>query len=217
MKKLLLAVFAGILSVPALADVAVENPANTDANKPVLENPQGRPGDFKEARKKHEAQIKATQEKMKKLVEEYTKLKPGKKKEAKKAEIAQVVAEIRDKQIEFKEKHLADFEKRVAQMKAELAQQNTAEAKKEWVDNRTEALIEQKGDMRALFDMPNPMMDKKGLPGKQHQKFGKPGHPGPKHPGVKPGEQFPEKMGKGPKPDFDPQGVPPFPEELPTK
>ena len=221
MKKVLLATIAGALCIPALNAQPADMPPAPPTNAPALENPQqGQPGDFKQAREKHEARLKATQEKMTKLVSEYNKMKAGKKKEAKKAEIAQAVAVIYEEQIKFKEKHLADFEKRLEKMKAELAAQKTAEAKKEWVDNRTAELIEANGDMRVLFDTPlgAPAMGQMNRPGGPGMNPGQKGfhHRGP---GMKPGEGGPGKQGfrhggrkfQGPGPE-GPQGfVPPEP------
>jgi len=178
MKKVLLATLAGALCAPALLAQPADVPAKQD-NPPAVENQQPRqPGDFKQAREKHEARLKATQEKMTQLVAEYNKLKAGKKKEAKKAEIAKAVAVIHEEQIKFKEKNIADFEKRLEKMKEALAAQKTQESQKEWVDQRTAKLIEENGDMRVLFDSP---LGAPGMGGMNH----KPGFGGP---GMKPGK-----------------------------
>lgn len=197
MKKWLLAVVAGGICFPLMAAPATDKPVQKTDNPAVQEQAVAHPGDFHKARKQHEAQLKATQEKMEKLVGEYQKLK-GKKKEAKKAEIAQAVLVIREEQIKFKEKQLADFEKRLENMKEALAAQKAPQAQKDWVDNHTEKLIEANGDMRVLFEKPQGVQVSprpgfhKGKPGmrgpgpKQHEGFGPHGKP------VRPGA--PEQM-----------------------
>ena len=199
MKKVLLIVFAGAVCALAYANEPSQAPApQTEAA--AVQDQQPAPADFKQAREKHEAHLKATQEKMTTLVGEYNKLKAGKKKEAKKAEIAQAVATIHEEQIQFKEKQLAGFEKRLNQMKEELAAQSTSQAKEEWVNQRTEKLIEEKGDMRVLFDKPLGM----GQGAKMHgAKFG-PKHGGPAMKGPK-GPQGPHGFPPGePKPQVVP-------------
>lgn len=113
-----------------------------------------RKDEFKKARKEHKAKMRATEEKAEKLVAEYNKLKPGKKKEAKKAEIAAFVASIREEQLKFKTEQLARFQERLQHMQAGLAREQSPEAKQAWVDRKTEALIAEDGDMDALFGEP---------------------------------------------------------------
>ncbi len=211
MKKLLIAVCAGVLSIPAFADSQKTMPAPGAVPMEQVGVPQhpGLPGDFKQAREKHEAQMKATQDKVNKLIAEYKKLKPGKKKEAKKTEIVEFVSGVRNEQIQFKEKHLAGFEKRLNHMKKELAEQSTPEAKKNWVDQRTERLIAQDGDLKVLFDKPEGAPDMSGPRNGKHGMRG--GHPGMKDgKGPRPGKEgmFP---GKGPQnegPQVPPQEIP---------
>ena len=175
MKKVLLAVVAGAFCVPAFAD-EVQNvvPAPKDG-RPVAQEQMGqRPGEFRQAREKHEAQMKATQEKVNKLVAEYNKLKPGKKKDAKKAEIIAFVTSIRDEQINFQEKQLMGFEKRLNHMRESLAAQKKEEAKKAWIDAHTDKLIAENGNLRVLFDRPEgaPGMGEMKGKGNMRGKFG---------------------------------------------
>jgi len=208
MKKVLLATLAGALCAPALLAQPATEPAKPTSPSAVENQTPRQPGDFKQAREKHEARLKATQDKMTKLVKEYNKLKAGKKKEAKKAEIAKAVAVIHEEQIKFKEKNIADFEKRLEKMKEALAAQKTQEAQQEWVNQRTAKLIEASGDMRVLFDSPLGAPAMGGMhrpgPGMRH------GKQGFRHPGMKPG-----KDGKG-GPQFPPQG-PQGPEGFPPE
>ena len=114
MKKLLLVSLLAALCAPAFAEGTcpcqdgAEN-CRCKAAKEARVKPGPRHGDkearrdeFKKARKEHKAKMRATEEKAEKLVEEYKKLKPGKKKDAKKAEIAAFVASIREEQLKFK-------------------------------------------------------------------------------------------------------------------
>ena len=142
MKKLVMTLLlAGLVSVP----LAAQEP-----------QPQGPKGDghqaFAKAQKEHRAKMKATQEKMEKLVKEYNKLKDGKKKDAKRGEIEKEVATIHEEQLKFKADQLVKFEERLGKMKDDFAQENSADGKKAWVDQRTQALIENEGDLRVLFD-----------------------------------------------------------------
>ncbi len=146
MKKLTLALVAAALAVPALAQT--DNPPLQGQAPAVQAEHQA----FKKAHQEHRAQMKATQEKMTQLVKEYNKLKAGKKKEAKRAELEQEVNAIHEKQLAFKQDQLAQFEERLARMKAELAQENTADAKKAWVTQKTDALVQADGNVRILFE-----------------------------------------------------------------
>jgi len=142
MKKLVMTLLlAGLVSVP----LAAQEP-----------QPQGPKGDghqaFAKAQKEHRAKMKATQEKMEKLVKEYNKLKEGKKKDAKRAEIEKEVADIHEEQLKFKAEQLVKFEERLSNMKENFAQENSTDGKKAWVDQRTQALIENEGDLRVLFE-----------------------------------------------------------------
>lgn len=162
MKKVLLAVLAGAMCLPAFAkDVKCDGDKCPMMRKGRMEMRDGhrkgkdaREESFKKARKEHKAKMKATEDKMEKLVEEYNKMKPGKKKDAKKAEIASLVASIRDEQLKFKEEQLKKFAERLEQMKKGLDEQKTDEAKKAWVDAKTDAVIADDGDLEVLFDKP---------------------------------------------------------------
>lgn len=163
MKKVLLAVLAGALCLPAFA-----KDAKCDGDKcPMMKKPHhemmaghhkkgkdARSDAFKKARKEHKAKMKATEDKMEKLVEEYNKLKPGKKKDAKKAEIAALVGEIRDEQLKFKEEQLKKFGDRLEKMKKGLEDQKSGEAKKAWVEQKTDEVIADDGDLDVLFEKP---------------------------------------------------------------
>lgn len=197
MKKLIFTLAAALLVVPAMAD---EHQA--PQGKPAVMSENGRHEAFQKARNEKMEQLKATQEKVEKLVKEYNKLKAGKKKEAKKAEIAAVVADIRAEQVKFNEKQLAQFEARLNQMRAELAKEQTPEAQQAWVNEKTEAVIANEGNLKILFDRGpkgNPKDGKgpqrmKGKDGKHFQggKDGKDGH----------------FQGRGPRPHGGPQGGP---------
>lgn len=162
MKKMLLAVLAGALCLPAFAkDVKCDGDKCPMMKKGRMEMTDGhrkgkdaRSDAFKKARKEHKAKMKATEDKMEKLVEEYNKMKAGKKKDAKKAEIAALVGEIRDEQLKFKEEQLKKFGDRLEQMKKGLDEQKTAEAKKAWVEQKTDEVIADDGDLDVLFDKP---------------------------------------------------------------
>lgn len=150
MKKLVFAVVAVCVGVPVMAQEA--QPASPKNEKPALEQRGQGPEAFAKARQEQMAKIKATEEKMGKLVEEYNKLKEGKKKDAKRAEIEKEVAAIREEQLKFKQDQLGKFEERLNNMKAEFAKDNTAENKQEWVNKKTEALIQNNGKVNVLFE-----------------------------------------------------------------
>ncbi len=222
MKKFILMFAAVLLVVPSFAQ---------ETTAPV--KPEGRlqlmqEGDrheaFQKARKEQMEKMKATQEKAEKLVKEYNKLKDGKKKDAKKAEITELVASIREDQLKFNEKQLGQFEDRLGDMRKGLAAEKSAEAKKAWVDQKTEQLIAKEGDMKVLFDRVGKgphMYGQKGpgCPGmerkKGHRFFGK----GGKCPCAKEGEKFEEgkdckcgkhggKFHKGPRVGINPPPPP---------
>lgn len=211
MKKLMIAVLFGALCVPAFAegprgcsgDDCPVKPPKAEAvgkhHKKVKKEKDARAEEFKKARKAHKEQMKATEEKMEKLVEEYNKLKAGKKKDAKKAEIAEMVASIRDEQIKFKEEQLAKFQERLEQMKKSLDEEKSDKNKKAWVAEKTDAVIADEGDLDVLFGP----------------------KPGPRH--MAPGPRNAPHMGPGPKEGPRPQGhgpaLPPPPpaEEAPAE
>lgn len=150
MKKIVLAVVAVCAGVPVLAQEA--QPAAPKHEKPALEQRGQGHEAFAKAHQEQMAKIKATEEKMGKLVDEYNKLKEGKKKDAKRAEIEKEVAAIRDEQLKFKQDQLGKFEERLGNMKAEFAKDNTAENKQEWVNKKTDALIQNNGKLNVLFE-----------------------------------------------------------------
>ena len=86
-------------------------------------------------------------------------MKAGKKKDAKKAEIAALVASIRDEQIKFKEEQLKKFAERLEQMKKGLEAQKSDEAKKAWVEQKTDEVIADDGDLDVLFERAEMMGD----------------------------------------------------------
>lgn len=171
MKKVLLAVLAGALCLPAFAKDVKCDGDKCPMKKHRTEMSQHRKGKdarsdaFKKARKEQKAKMKATEDKMEKLVEEYNKMKDGKKKDAKKAEITALVASIHDEQIKFKEEQLQKFNERLDQMKKGLEEQKSDEAKKAWVEEKTAAVIADGGDLDVLFEkpeMPGALRDGKG-------------------------------------------------------
>jgi len=159
MKKVWMLALACALCAPAFAEkMKCDGDKCPMKKRPVMTERQkgkdARADAFKKARKEHKAKMKATEEKMEKLVEEYNKLKPGKKKDAKKAEIAAMVASIRDEQIKFKEEQLGKFNERLEQMKKSLDEQKSEEAKKAWVEKKTDEVIADEGDLDVLFERP---------------------------------------------------------------
>lgn len=164
MKRVLLAVLAGAMCLPAFAkDVKCDGDkcpmkrARMEMTDNHRKGKDARADAFKKARKEHKAKMKATEAKMEKLVEEYNKMKPGKKKDAKKAEIASLVASIRDEQLKFKEEQLKKFAERLEQMKKGLEKQKSGEAKKAWVEQKTDEVIADEGDLDVLFEKPEMM------------------------------------------------------------
>ncbi|MDO5765902.1 MAG: hypothetical protein Q4P84_09410, partial [Elusimicrobiales bacterium] len=83
MKKVLLAVLAGAMCLPAFAkDVKCDGDkcpmkrARMEMTDNHRKGKDARADAFKKARKEHKAKMKATEAKMEKLVEEYNKMKP---------------------------------------------------------------------------------------------------------------------------------------------
>ena len=183
MKKVAIAMLLAALAVPAAAQEVRQPVPGPDV--PSMEQMQKEHDAFKKAREEHRAQMTATQERMEKLVKEYNKLKDGKKKDAKRAEIAQEVSAIHEEQLKFKADQLDKFEARLEKMKAELAEENAADTRDAWVNEKTDALIEANGDLKALFG-PRPGM-RDGRPFARKGKMGKGPH---KHhrPMMRPGE-----------------------------
>lgn len=186
MNKVIITTLAVLISAPVFA--LDQKPQGMPDTPTKVEQGKGHKA-FEKARKEQMAKMKATQEKMEKLVKEYNKLPDGKKKDAKREEIAKEVSAIHEEQLKFRGEQLTKFEGRLADMKENFAKEKSADGKKEWVNKKTDALIENEGDMRALFKPegedsmgPRPMM---GRHGKFH---GKRGH---------------FKGPRGPRPDFD--------------
>lgn len=212
-KGLLFALFAA-LCVPAFAqgprDCKGDDCPQPKARKAAVMQGKHEKGkkdarteEFRKARRAHKAQMRATEEKMEKLVDEYNKLTSDKKKKAKKEEISEMVASIRDEQIKFKEEQLAKFKERLDQMEKNLDEEKSSKAKKAWVEEKTEAVIAEEGDLDVLFGpKPGPRM---GPSAKDGPRMG----PGPKDG---------PRMGPGPK--EGPEGkrdVPPAPPAEPAK
>lgn len=177
--KWMIALLAVVLFVPAFAVEEAAVPAREGGCPFAMQ----KKGEFKKAQKEHRAKMKATQEKMEKLVKEYKKA-SGKKQEAKKAEIVAEVATIREEQLKFKQAQLDKFEKRLQEMKKRAQEEQTAEAQKTWAGKKTDELIGADGNLEVLFDRPahgpfGPKMD-----GKRPHK----GFKGMKKHGPKPGE-----------------------------
>jgi hypothetical protein len=175
MKKLLAVMMMSALCLPVFAkdDCAGDKCPFKDgrAHFAAHHKKDGQESEFKKARREHKAKMEATEEKVEKLVEEYNKLKPGKKKDAKKAEIAAIVAGIRDEQLKFKEQQIVQFQERLESMKKGLEEQKNEEAKQAWVNKKTDAIIADEGDLDVLF---------KGEMGPAPRKDGKFNHDGKK-------------------------------------
>ena len=149
MKKLgMITLLAGVLFGSALAEdkAAMEKP-RMDERPAVVQDR----GEFIKAQKEHRAKMKATEEKMAKLVKDYQQLK-GKKKEAKKAELVAEVAAIREEQLKFKQAQLDRFTRRLAEMEKQVTAEKAD--KEAWVNEKTGKLIEANGDLKVLFERP---------------------------------------------------------------
>lgn len=172
-------------------------------------------------RKEQDKRFKATEEKMAKLVSAYKKA-SGKKQETKKAKIIKEVTAIRDAQLE-RNRHLNKMfaqrlEKEEATLKdsllrAEKMQQHVKQKQAEkqtWAEEKTEKLIEAKGDIKVLFEREHlrgtrNMEDIRHKDGKVHHfkghKHGKKDMRGPKQgKGPRMGEGDPRRVGINPPP-----------------
>ncbi len=203
MKKVMIALLAGVLFVPAFAGDKTDVKQPEKNNSVVAAEAKVKKGDFKKARKEQMEKMKATQEKAEKLVKEYNKAK-GKKKEAKKAEIEAFVKSVRDEQLNFKEDQLVKFSQRLEHMKTALAEEKAHNS--EWVAEKTEAFIAEEGSLKVLFDKPegprpgdNPKPDFK-----QGPKGHRPGH-------------FGGPRGNTPRPPFEGNGPEEMPQPMPAK
>lgn len=194
MKKIALALLVAALAVPAVAHD--QKAPKQGKNTPAVENQQDHKA-FEKAREEHRAKMKATKEKMEKLVKEYNKLSAGKKKDVKRAEIEKEVGAIHEEQLKFKQEQLGKFEERLSRMKAEFDKENAADGRAAWTQQKTDALIKAGGDVRVLFAPGRdggPRMGK-GPHGKAQK--GKPGFMGKGPKGPRP---------QGARPDFDNDG-----------
>ena len=172
MKKWMLFAFLAAVCVPAFAqgprdckgDNCPAKQVKAETLKPAKMKKDARAEEFKKARREHKAKMRATEEKMEKLVEEYNKLKAGKKKDAKKAEIAEMVG--------------------LERMKKDLEEQKSDKSKKEWVEQKTDAVIAEEGDLDVLFEpemgpAPHRMPGPKGAPKAKGPRRGPAPHGGP--------------------------------------
>ena len=198
MKKMFVLATLVAFAAPVFAGGQVESPKDVKGPASHQEMAAQQKAQF-EARKaemkaKHE-KMKATEEKLEKLVKEYKKAKAGSKKQlAAKAEIEQLLGEVRDEQIAQRAQGLENFEKRLADMKAKLAEEQQPKAKAEWLERTTAQVIEADGKLSQVFGRPGMEGGPKGM--KAHKgHFGKrppfKGGPkgdfngGPKGPGVR--------------------------------
>ena len=193
MKKILITTVAVLISAPIFAQD--QKPQVPNAPMPRMEQGKDYKA-FEKARKEQRAKFKATEEKMGKLVKEYNKLPDGKKKDAKRDEIAKEVASIHEEQLKFKGDQLVKFEQRLTGMKEDFVKKSSAEGKQEWVNKKTDELIANEGKLFNLFKPegnmgPGPMMGRNGkgpMMGRHGKHFGRHGH---------------FKGPRGPRPDFD--------------
>ena len=165
MKKVMIVVLLAALCAPAFAegprkckgdDCPMPKGPRAEAVKAKQDKKDARAEEFRKARREHKAQMRATEEKMETLVQEYNKLKAGKKKDAKKEEIAKMVKSIREEQIKFKEEQLAKFQERLERMKKDLDEEKSDKNIKAWVEEKTNAVIAEEGDLDVLFGGPAP-------------------------------------------------------------
>lgn len=149
--------------------------------------------EMRKIRQERDEQFKKTSEQVEKLVKEYKKAKPGSKKAEKaKEELAEVVGQIREDQFKFKQDMLNNFKERLNKMETELAQAQEPKAKEAWVEEKTQAVIEDDGDLKVLFHdklLPPPPDGKKGPGAKRahpRHKAGPKGAPLPEDEGLLP-------------------------------
>lgn len=184
MKKWMVMMLALSLFAPAFAgddSAKGENPSPKQRREMKAGPDQAKREELRKIRKERDEQFKKTSEQVEKLVKEYKKAKPGSKKAEKaKAELAELVGQIRDDQFKFKQEMLNNFQERLNRMENELAEAKKPEAKSAWVEEKTQAVIEDDGDLKVLF----------------HDKLLPPPPPGHKVPGKKAG---PKRHAKGPK------------------
>ena len=152
---------AGLVA-PAWAECSGEYP-HKDGRAAVKD---AKRAEMRKIHKEREVQFKKTKEQVEKLVQEYKKAKPGSKKAAqKKAEIAKLVAQVREDQFKFKRELLDNFKARLDVMEQELAAAQEEKTKAAWVDEKTDAVINDNGDLKVLFRdklLPPPPAPRKG-------------------------------------------------------
>ena len=176
MKKWMVMMLALSLFAPAFAgddSVKGDTPSPKQRREMKAGPDKAKREEMRKIRKEREEQFKKTSEQVEKLVKEYKKAKPGSKKAEKaKAELAELVGKIREDQFEFKQKMLNNFKERLNKMEKELAEAQDPKAKAAWVDEKTQAVLDEDGDLKILFQdklMPTPPAGKKG-PGKKHDR-----------------------------------------------
>ena len=162
MKKWFVMLLMAGLVAPAWAECSGESP-HKDGRAAVKD---AKRAEMRKIHEEREALLKKTKEQVEKLVQEYKKAKPGSKKAAqKKAEIAKLVAQVREDQFKFKRELLDNFKARLDVMEQELAAAQDENAKAAWVDEKTDAVINDNGDMKVLFHdklLPPPPGPRKG-------------------------------------------------------
>lgn len=162
MKKWFVMLLMAGLVAPAWAECSGEYP-HKDGRAAVKD---AKRAEMRKIHEEREVQFKKTKEQAEKLVQEYKKAKPGSKKAAqKKAEIAKLVAQVREDQFKFKRELLDNFKDRLDVMEQELAAAQDENAKAAWVDEKTEAVINDNGDLKVLFRdklLPPPPGPRKG-------------------------------------------------------
>ncbi len=162
MKKWFVMMLMAGLVAPAWAECSGESP-HKDGRAAVKD---AKRAEMRKIHEEREALLKKTKEQVEKLVQEYKKAKPGSKKAAqKKAEIAKLVAQVREDQFKFKRELLDNFKARLDVMEQELAAAQDENAKAAWVDEKTDAVINDNGDMKVLFHdklLPPPPGPRKG-------------------------------------------------------
>lgn len=162
MKKWLVMLLMAGLVAPAWAECSGECP-HKDGRAAVKD---AKRAEMRKIHKERDAQFKKTKEQAEKLVQEYKKAKPGSKKAAqKKAEIAKLVAQVREDQFKFKRELLDNFKARLDVMEQELAAAQEEKTKAAWVDEKTDAVINDNGDLKVLFRdklLPPPPAPRKG-------------------------------------------------------
>lgn len=162
MKKWFVMLLMAGLVAPAWAECSGESP-HKDGRAAVKD---AKRAEMRKIHEEREVQFKKTKEQAEKLVQEYKKAKPGSKKAAqKKAEIAKLVAQVREDQFKFKRELLDNFKARLDVMEQELAAAQDENTKAAWVDEKTDAVINDNGDLKVLFQdklLPPPPGPRKG-------------------------------------------------------